>query len=79
MLNTVPDVPIVTSAFFGPGTVRAYPATGWVFDKKFVGTGLNGRLAGDQFGSAVAISSNGMIAVGAAGQAYDENGQNAVP
>jgi hypothetical protein len=47
----------------------------WYFQKKLVGTGTNGRVASDEFGTSVAVSGN-TLAVGARLQDYDVTGSN---
>lgn len=46
--------------------------------QKITGVGVNGRLPGDKFGSALAIDGR-IIVVGAPGQNWDENGLNEIP
>lgn len=60
------------------GAIYIYEKSGtWSFQTKIVGSGTNGRVAGDSFGISVGISS-GRIAVGAHGQDYDEIGASAI-
>jgi len=47
----------------------------WNFQQKLTGQGLNGRIASDQFGSAVSIN-NIYAVIGASGQDYDAAGTN---
>ena len=48
----------------------------WSLEQKLVGTGTNGRVADDDFGCSVAISTD-RIAIGACNQDYDATGANA--
>ncbi|WP_413613500.1 hypothetical protein [Bdellovibrio sp. HCB-110] len=47
----------------------------WSLQQKLAGSGTNGRVVNDYFGTSVAISSE-TIAIGASSQDYDENGAN---
>jgi trimeric autotransporter adhesin len=47
----------------------------WVQEQKIVGVGLNGRASEDYFGANISLDGD-TLAVGAHGQASDENGQN---
>ena len=49
----------------------------WSLEQKLVGTGTNGRVAGDRFGQAVSIDSN-TVAIGAPKQDYDAAGGSSV-
>lgn len=59
----------------GAGAVYVYTRTAgtWSFQQKLVGMGTNGRVAGDSFGSSVAIAAD-TIAVGAYQQDFDSAG-----
>jgi hypothetical protein len=67
--NTIPDA----------GAAFVYIKSGgvWVLQQKLVGTGTNYRVAGDFFGTSVAISGDTVI-IGAFGQDYDAGGANLV-
>lgn len=49
----------------------------WGLTRKIVGTGTNGRVDGDGFGSSVGLS-DGNLLIGAFGQDYDSLGSNSV-
>lgn len=63
----------------GAGAVYLYQRVSGVWNQvqKLVGSGTNGRNAGDNFGTAVAFA-NGRLFVGAPGNAYDSTGVNSV-
>lgn len=59
----------------GAAYVFTRSGSSWSQQQKLVATGLNGRLASDQFGSSVAMSGN-IIVVGTSSHDYDSNGEN---
>jgi hypothetical protein len=64
---------LTTSA--GAAFVYLRSGTTWTQQQKLVGTGTNGRIANDNFGSSAAISVDTVV-VGATGQGYDDLGGN---
>lgn len=61
----------------GAAYVFAEKNGSWHFQKKLIGTGTNGRMASDEFGTSVAASGS-TLAVGARLQDYDATGANNV-
>lgn len=61
------------------GAVYVYTRTNgtWTLQQKLVGTGTNGRIAGDRFGCTISLYED-TLAVGAYLQDYDESGANSV-
>jgi hypothetical protein len=62
----------------GAAYVFTRTGTAWSLQQKLVGTGTNGRVASDNFGSDVAVSVD-TVAVGAPAQGYDVAGANLAP
>ncbi len=61
----------------GAAYIFTRAGTTWSLQQKIVGSGVNGRVAQDQFGENVAIH-NDTVVVAAVGQDYDETGANAL-
>lgn len=59
------------------GAVFVFKQSGttWPLEQKIVGSGTNGRLAFDYFGTSVSLTTNTLI-VGSTSNGYDENGAN---